>query len=116
MGFQSQTVNSNLAPKWGFSTNLNISEDNANSIQFSVYDDNYGKDSLLGSCSVPVREALQLADKEEQWIPLEGCKSGMISVSFNFTEDEEESSDQAEEMTVVKAESSSKEAVEENQD
>merc|ERR1719305_1335490 len=100
--FQSQTVNSNLAPKWSFSTNLNISEDNTNNIQFSVFDDNYGKDQLLGSCSVPVREALQLADKEEQWMPLEGCKSGMISVSFKFTEDEEESFDQDEEKTDVK--------------
>merc|ERR550532_2563072 len=100
--FQSQTVNSNLAPKWSFSTNLNISEDNTNSIQFSVFDDNYGKDQLLGSCSVPVREALQLANKEEQWMPLEGCKSGMISVSFKFTEDEEESCDQDEEKTDVK--------------
>merc|ERR1712037_721692 len=87
---------------WSFSTDLNISEDNTNSIQFSVFDDNYGKDQLLGSCSVPVREALQLANKEEQWMPLEGCKSGMISVSFRFTEDEEESCDQVEEKTDVK--------------
>jgi hypothetical protein len=64
--FQSQTKYSNLAPKWSFSTDLNISDDSTNSIQFSVFDDNYGKDQLLGSCSVPVREALQLADKEEQ--------------------------------------------------
>merc|ERR550532_443896 len=71
-------------------------------IQFEVFDDNYGKDQLLGSCSVPVREALQLANKEEQWMPLEGCKSGMISVSFKFTEDEEESCDQDEEKTDVK--------------
>merc|ERR1711981_1023789 len=48
--FQSQTVNSNLAPKWSFSTDLNISEYNTNCcIQFSVFDDNYGKDQLLGS-------------------------------------------------------------------
>merc|ERR1712037_620639 len=100
--FQSQTVNSNLAPKRSFSTDLNISEDSRNSIQFSVFDDNYGKDQLLGSCSVPVKEALQLANKEEQWMPLEGCKSGMISVSFKFTEDEEESCDQVEEKTDVK--------------
>merc|ERR1712037_934713 len=100
--FQSQTVNSNLAPKWSFSTDLNISDDSRNSIQFSVFDDNYGKDQLLGYCSVPVREALQLADKEEQWMPLEGCKSGMISVSFKFTEDEEESCDQVEEKTDVR--------------
>merc|ERR1719204_890438 len=93
--FQSQTVNSNLAPKWGFITNLNISEDNVNNIEFSVFDDNYGKDQLLGSCSVPLREALALADKEEQWVPLEQCKSGMISVSFKFTENEEQISDQA---------------------
>merc|ERR1712130_523300 len=57
--FQSQTVNSNLAPKWGFSAALNISEDNANSIQFSVFDDNYGKDQLLGSCSVSVGKHFQ---------------------------------------------------------
>merc|ERR1712130_207091 len=114
--FQSQTVNSNLAPKWGFSAALNISEDNANSIQFSVFDDNYGKDQLLGSCSVSVGEALQLANKEEQWIPLEGCKSGTISVSFNFTEHEEESSDQVEEVTVVKTESTSNKAAAESQE
>merc|ERR1712083_216049 len=105
--FQSQTVNSNLAPKWSFSTNLNISEDNANSIMFSVFDDNFGKDQLLGSCSVPVREALQLADKEEAWFPLQGCKSGMISVAFKFTEDEEESSDRVKQKTEVKDEDKS---------
>merc|ERR1712083_1152545 len=97
--FKSQTVNNSREPQWNFTANLEVSDDDSDSIEFSVFDDDivgnsYSAPQLLGSCSVSVKDALSELGKTK-WYPLQGVKSGKISLSFEFTADqdsEEESS------------------------
>merc|ERR1711963_1106305 len=54
---QSQTVNNNLSPQWNFTSNFDASGDSTSTIQFNVFDADYGKDQSLGSCSILVKDA-----------------------------------------------------------
>merc|ERR1712066_51645 len=113
--FKSQTVNNSLEPQWNFTANLGVSEDDSNSIEFSVFDDDivgnsYSAPQLLGSCSVSIKDALSELGKAK-WYPLQGVKSGKISVSFEFTEDQESHEESSFEM--VEEEEKEKEVVEE---
>merc|ERR1712088_1168028 len=55
---QSQTVNNNLSPQWNFASNFDASGDSTSTIQFNVFDADYGKDQSLGSCSILVEDAM----------------------------------------------------------
>merc|ERR1711963_1322666 len=90
---QSQTVNNNLSPQWNFTSNFDASGDSTSTIQFNVFDADYGKDQSLGSCSILVKDAISQLDSA-RWISLGGNDSGKISVKFGFTE----SHDQNEEL------------------
>merc|ERR1712156_1097181 len=87
---QSQTVNNSLSPKWNFSSNFDVSGENAGAILFTIYDADYGKDQPLGSCSISITEALSELDSA-RWISLEGADSGKISVKFVYAEKQQES-------------------------
>merc|ERR1711874_929906 len=65
---------------------------------------------LLGSCSVSIKDALSELGKAK-WYPLQGVKSGKISVSFEFTEDQE--SDEESSFEMVEEEKEVEEAKEE---
>merc|ERR1719500_841514 len=100
--FKSQTVNNSLEPQWNFTANLEVSEDDSTSIDFSVFDDDivgnsYSAPQLLGSCSVSIKDALSQLGKAK-WYPLQGVKSGKISVSFEFTADQESDEESSFEM------------------
>merc|ERR1712088_740345 len=90
---QSQTVNNNLSPQWDFTSNFDASGDSTSTIQFNVFDADYGKDQSLGSCSISIKDAISQLDSA-RWISLGGNDSGKISVKFGFTE----SHDQNEEL------------------
>merc|ERR1712032_1560907 len=47
---KSGTVNNSLSPQWNFISNFDVSGDDSSSIKFNVFDADYGKDQLLGSC------------------------------------------------------------------
>merc|ERR1712039_1168942 len=59
---QSQTVNNNLSPQWDFTSNFDASGDSTSTIQFNVFDADYGKDQSLGSCSILVEDAISQLD------------------------------------------------------
>merc|ERR1712055_1228039 len=82
---KSCTVTNNLSPQWNFISNFDVTGDDTSSIKFSVFDADYGKDQLLGSCSVSIKDALSELDSA-RWISLEGPESGKISIKFGFTE------------------------------
>merc|ERR1712083_818550 len=95
--------------------NFEVSDDDSNSIEFSVFDDDivgnsYSAPQLLGSCSVSVKDALSELGKTK-WYPLQGAKSGKISLSFEFTADQDSEEESSFEM--VEEEEKEKEVVEE---
>merc|ERR1712233_52588 len=94
---KSNTVNNSLLPQWNFISNFDVSGDDTSNIKFSVFDADYGKDQLLGSCSISIKDALSEMDSA-RWISLEGPESGKISIKFGFTEkpDPNEEKDQEE--------------------
>merc|ERR1712210_331096 len=81
----SSTVTNSLSPLWNFISNFDVTGDDTSSITFSVFDADYGKDQLLGSCSVSIKDALSELDSA-RWISMEGPQSGKISIKFGFTE------------------------------
>merc|ERR1712106_111857 len=82
--FKSDSVRNTLEPEWNFSNDLIISENQNKAIDITVYDSDIGKDSIQGSYSLPLLEAVQNSDKEGLWYNLVGCKSGKIFISTSF--------------------------------
>merc|ERR1712032_362776 len=82
---KSRTVTNSLSPQWNFISNFDVSGDDSSSIKFNVFDADYGKDQMLGSCSISIKDALSELDSA-RWISLEGPESGKISIKFGFTE------------------------------
>merc|ERR1712055_599514 len=100
---KSGTVNNSLSPQWNFISNFDVSGDDSSSIKFNVFDADYGKDQLLGSCSISIKDALSDLDSA-RWITLEGPESGKISIKFGFTEKQEDKEqEEANEITIEKA-------------
>merc|ERR1712037_656613 len=86
---RSSTVTNSLSPLWNFISNFDVTGYDTSSISFSVFDADYGKDQLLGSCSVSIRDALSELDSA-RWISLEGPESGKISIKFGFTKKQDQ--------------------------
>merc|ERR1712110_409012 len=82
---KSGTVKNSLSPQWNFISNFDVSGDDSSGIKFNVFDADYGKDQLLGSCSISIKDALSELESA-RWISLEGPESGKISIKFGFTE------------------------------
>merc|ERR1712130_184899 len=95
---KSNTVNNSLSPQWNFISNFDVSGDDTSNIKFSVFDADYGKDQLLGSCSISIKDALSELDSA-RWISLEGPESGKISIKFGFTEKPDPNEEKDEEET-----------------
>merc|ERR1712233_266559 len=92
---KSSTVWNSLSPQWNFISNFDVTGDDTSSIKFSVFDADYGKDQLLGSCSISIKDALSELDSA-RWISLEGPESGKISIKFGFTEKPDENEEAVE--------------------
>merc|ERR1712130_821497 len=86
---KSSTVWNSLLPQWNFISNFDVTGDDTSSIKFSVFDTDFGKDQLLGSCSISIKDALSELDSA-RWISLEGPESGKISIKFGFTEKQDQ--------------------------
>merc|ERR1712130_937770 len=95
---KSNTVNNSLSPQWNFISNFDVSGDDTSNIKFSVFDADYGKDQLLGSCSIYIKDALSELDSA-RWISLEGPESGKISIKFGSTEKPDPNEEKDEEET-----------------
>merc|ERR1712212_52056 len=86
---KSSTVTNSLSPQWNFISNFDVTGDDTSSIKFSVFDADFGKDQLLGSCSISIKDALSELDSA-RWISLDGPESGKISIKFGFTEKQDQ--------------------------
>merc|ERR1711879_581054 len=82
--FRSQTVSNNLNPKWNYTCDFDITEDIDDYIHINCYDDDYGRDNIQGSFSLPLHRAIHELTKEPKWFDLVGCQIGSILISTNY--------------------------------
>merc|ERR1712037_804164 len=93
---KSSIVTNSSSPQWNFISNFDVTGDDTSSITFSVFDADYGKDQLLGSCSVSIKDALSDLDSA-RWMSLEGPETGKISIKFGFTEKQDQNEEEEQE-------------------
>merc|ERR1712054_394613 len=87
---KSKKVRNSLAPEWNFSADFIVSPINEDSdVVFEVYDDDFGKETFIGSFKMPVSQAITKSGLKPDWYPLTACKSGKINFSTLFTPEEE---------------------------
>jgi len=86
--FRSPTVKNSLSPKWNFLSSFKVASSETDDIQIDVYDDDYGKDDSLGSLFISIADALS-EKSSPRWFDLKECKTGKVSLSFEFTEETE---------------------------
>merc|ERR1711915_10331 len=81
--FKSKTINNTQEPNWDFTFSVDINNPKENSINFEVFDEDFGKDSFEGSYSLSLDRAIN-ESTDGDWFYLEGCKSGKIKISTSF--------------------------------
>merc|ERR1712106_534612 len=82
--FKSKTINDNHNPEWNFITNLEIYEDSQSQVTIEIFDDDLGKDDMLGRTNIDIQNILAMDQIQNQWVPLQNCKSGEVLLSAEF--------------------------------
>jgi len=81
----SKPVKNNHDPEWNFNAKFDIGVNTPKHIILEVYDDDLGKDDLLGTANIELRQIFENHHFPNQWFPLQNCKSGEILLSASFT-------------------------------
>merc|ERR1712013_850349 len=81
--FTSPVIKNNNNPEWKYPLEFNIDESSPKEIRVDIYDEDFGKDDLLGSANIQLSD---LTDNPEctNWVPLEEGKTGSILYSSKF--------------------------------
>ena len=83
---QTKTVKNNQNPEWNFKLDIPVEEQGPQNINIDVFDkDKIGRDKLLGSTQLSVPDLQSSGDLDQEWLPLDGAKSGKVQVSTDFT-------------------------------
>ena len=83
----SKPVKNNHDPEWNFNTKYVINENTADVLNLEVYDDDLGKDDLLGTATIELKQVLENHNMPENWVQLQNCKTGEVLLSASFTPD-----------------------------
>ena len=82
---RSKTVNNNQNPEWNFDSVLAVDNPSlAGHVLIEIFDDDVGKDDLLGVVAIPTSDVLRGKKVTRKWYALDQCKSGEICVSMGF--------------------------------
>ena len=82
---RSKTINNNQSPEWNFDSILAVENPSlAGHVLIEIFDDDVGKDDLLGVVAIPTSDVLRGKKVVSKWYPLDQCKSGEICVSMDF--------------------------------
>merc|ERR1712228_811069 len=76
--FKSQTVKANLNPVWDYAIEIDLNEQTSDEVVISVYDKDIGRNDLMGSVNLSVKEIKELKKVAKKTVPLNYCKSGKI--------------------------------------
>jgi len=82
---KTKTINNSHNPTWNFPLEFNIIEASPRQISFEVFDDDIGNDATLGNLTLDLDTLFKKKKIDNQWSPLENCKSGQLLISATFT-------------------------------
>jgi len=82
---KTKTVNNSHNPTWNFAVEFNIIEASPRQISFEMFDDDIGNDATLGNLTLDTDTLFKKKKIDNQWTPLENCKSGQLLISAIFT-------------------------------
>jgi len=82
---KTKTVNNSHNPTWNFAVEFNITEASPRQISFEMFDDDIGNDATLGNLTLDMDTLFKKKKIDNQWTPLENCKSGQLLISAIFT-------------------------------
>ena len=90
---KTKTVKNNQNPQWNFEADIPVYPDGPQSIRIDLFDeDKHGKDKPLGSVEIDIPNLINKESIDNEWIPLNGVKSGLIQVSADYNPDDDVSS------------------------
>merc|ERR1712002_730511 len=81
--FTSPIIKNNNNPEWKYPLEFDINESSPKNIRVDVYDEDFGKDDLLGSANIQLSDLTNNRDCTN-WVPLEEGKTGSILYSSKF--------------------------------
>ena len=82
--FKSETIKDCSNPRWDFTVTYNLNSQKQSKINIEVFDENIGRDTLLGKVELSQQEILQTMKEDKKWIPLQKSKHGQNLVSFEI--------------------------------
>merc|ERR1711936_602696 len=81
---KSATIQNNHNPEWNFKAAFEVDENSNGDVTIAVFDEDFGKDDSLGSTTLEISSIQALKHLENQWMPLDKCKSGEVLLSAEF--------------------------------
>merc|ERR1711892_624318 len=81
---KSATVQNNYNPEWDFKAIFEVDENSGDTMDIKVFDDDLGKDDILGNTTMDIRSVFKNKQILNKWVPLENCKSGEVLLSAEF--------------------------------
>merc|ERR1712037_289830 len=83
---KSKKKKNTLTPEWNHKVDLTLEGESVEEIQIEVMDwELLGKDEPMGKVSLSVEDAVTKSSEGGFWLNLEGCKSGKVMVSSEFS-------------------------------
>merc|ERR1712142_652847 len=81
---KSKTVKNNYNPEWNFDATFEVDQNTPETMRVDVFDEDLGKDDILGHKVLDISTVLEKKKLQNEWIPLDNCKSGEILLSAEF--------------------------------
>merc|ERR1712168_1767681 len=81
---KSKTVKNNHNPEWNFDATFEVDQNTPETMRVDVFDEDLGKDDILGHKVLDISTVLEKKKLQNEWIPLDNCKSGEILLSAEF--------------------------------
>merc|ERR1711936_315558 len=81
---KSATVKNNHNPEWNLKATFTVDQNTNEKLTIAVFDEDLGKDDSLGIATLDLSSIQNCRKLENEWIPLEKCKSGEILLSAEF--------------------------------
>merc|ERR1712002_109505 len=82
--FKSGTIKNNQNPEWNYDIKFDITSKTTDEVTLEVFDEDIGKDDLLGQTQINLREIVHKTMIVNKWIALKKCKTGEVLFSAEF--------------------------------
>merc|ERR1712098_163889 len=84
---KSKPVKASLNPVWDYAIELDLNDKPSDNVVISVYDDDFGKDDLMGTVDLSVNEIKEIKAAAIKTVPLKKCKTGEVVFSYGLNQE-----------------------------